>query len=169
MNDEDPEEGLRDLVDLALKQIVNKHDVTKLQYSFETVVIISFWMLQVADKDKDNRLSRGDFVVAVMKNDLLTEILGKWMPNADVSARVLWKTVCTALYSVQLNTDLFLIEGKRTLPERNPGRRNDLKIYVKYDVNLHTCTTYVVLNQSQLPFTNNVCHKQRRYFFDYQY
>ena len=32
MNDEDPEEGLRDLVDLALKQIVNKHDVTQLQY-----------------------------------------------------------------------------------------------------------------------------------------
>ena len=91
MNDEDPEEGLRDLVDLALKQIVNKHDVTQLQYTFETVVIISFWMLQVADKDKDNRLSRGDFVVAVMKNDLLTEILGKWMPNADVGACVLWK------------------------------------------------------------------------------
>ena len=41
--------------------------------------------LQVADKDKDNRLSRADFKVAVMKNYLLTEILGKWMPNEDVS------------------------------------------------------------------------------------
>ena len=33
MNDEDPEEGLRDLVDLALKQIVNKHDVIKTDQS----------------------------------------------------------------------------------------------------------------------------------------
>ena len=45
MNDEDPEEGLRDLVDLALKQIVNKHDVTQLQYSFEMLVIILLLMV----------------------------------------------------------------------------------------------------------------------------
>lgn len=56
-NEEDPDEGIKDLVEIALKKM---------------------------DLDRDNRLSKSDFQQSVMQDPLLLECFGQCFPDQKV-------------------------------------------------------------------------------------
>lgn len=64
MGDEDPEEGIKDLVDIIMKKL---------------------------DKDNDFRISLNDFETSVPDDTLLLECLGPWLPDREGQSQVFEK------------------------------------------------------------------------------
>ena len=70
--EEDPDEGVKELVEITLKKMVNIF--SEFQSSFLT-----------KDMDKDSKLSKGDFESSVQSEQLLLEAFGKCLPDRELS------------------------------------------------------------------------------------
>lgn len=71
--EEDPDEGVKELVEITLKKMVK----------FLNNFILKFFFIQ--DMDKDSKLSKGDFESSVQSEQLLLEAFGKCLPDRELS------------------------------------------------------------------------------------
>ena len=70
--EEDPDEGVKELVEITLKKMV------KYFKQFYPLVYLQ-------DIDKDSKLSKGDFESSVQSEQLLLEAFGKCLPDRELS------------------------------------------------------------------------------------
>ena len=79
--EEDPDEGIKELVEITLKKMVRNNFIKQL------VIIknISLLTLKFQDVDHDSRLSLADFTASVFSEELLLEAFGKCLPDEELA------------------------------------------------------------------------------------
>lgn len=86
-NEEDPDEGIKDLVEITLKKMV-RYNFQKYYYNALCKTCCSFCVCSsLQDNDHDGKLSLMDFVTAVKEENLLLEAFGPCLPDLTVFSK----------------------------------------------------------------------------------
>lgn len=91
--EEDPDEGVKDLVDIALKKMVLVYATLQTTFNTEhyfTIISHTHAAVVVQDYDHDGKVSYADFKTTVKDENLLLEAFGNCLPHLKVD--VLWKS-----------------------------------------------------------------------------